>query len=46
MSDQEHEQHSEPDSEEKEETIADLDVAEGDAEDVKGGTLDKWAADK
>jgi hypothetical protein len=37
MSDHEHEQQSEPTSEDHEETIEDLDVAEGDAGDVKGG---------
>ena len=35
MSEHEHGQQAEP--EEREETIEDLDVAEGDAEDVKGG---------
>ena len=42
----EHEQQSEPDSEEREETIEDLDVAEGDAEDVKGGVLGQRGLDK
>jgi hypothetical protein len=37
MGEHEHEKRSEPSSEEREETIEDLDVAEGDAEDVKGG---------
>ncbi len=37
MSDHEHDQQSEPNAEEREATIEDLDVAEGDAEDVKGG---------
>lgn len=37
MSEHEHEKQSEPSSEEREETIEDLDVAEGDAEEVKGG---------
>ncbi|MEK6274973.1 MAG: hypothetical protein AABM30_06485 [Actinomycetota bacterium] len=37
MSEHEHDQQSEPSSEEREETIEDLDVAEGEAADVKGG---------
>jgi hypothetical protein len=37
MSEHEHEKQSEAPSEEREETIEDLEVAEGDAEDVKGG---------
>ena len=37
MSEQEHEQQSEPGTEESAETLEDLDVAEDDAEDVKGG---------
>jgi hypothetical protein len=37
MSEHEHEKQSEPASEEREETIEDLDVPEGDADDVKGG---------
>ena len=38
MSDQEHEQQSEKTSEEREETMKDLDVPEDDSKDVKGGT--------
>jgi hypothetical protein len=37
MSDQGHEQQSEESAEEREETMKDLDVPEGEAEDVKGG---------
>jgi hypothetical protein len=37
MSDQEHEQHSEDTSEEREETMKDLDVPEDESKDVKGG---------
>lgn len=37
MTDQEHEQASEETAEEREETLKDLEVQEGDAEDVKGG---------
>ena len=40
----EHEQQTEP--EEREETIEDLEVAEGDAEDVKGGVLGERGRDK
>jgi hypothetical protein len=39
MSDQEHGQQSEETAEEREETIKDLDVPEGEAADVKGGDL-------
>ena len=46
MSEHEHEEQSEPGSEEKEETIQDLDVAEGDAEDVKGGLGGRYRSDK
>lgn len=46
MSEHEHEKQSEPSTEEREETIEDLDVAESDAEDVKGGLGSKWSADK
>ena len=46
MSEHEHEQQSEPKPEEREETIADLDVAEGDAEDVKGGAGVRHRPDK
>jgi hypothetical protein len=44
VSEHEHEQKSEP--EEREETLEDLEVAETDAEDVKGGLGQKWSADK
>jgi hypothetical protein len=37
VTDQEHEQRDEETSEEREETIKDLDVPEGESEDVKGG---------
>ena len=37
MSEQEHEQQSDKTSEETDETMKDLDVPEGDAEDVKAG---------
>jgi hypothetical protein len=37
VTDQEHEQRDEETSEEREETIKDLDVPEGQSEDVKGG---------
>ena len=37
MSEQEHEQRDEGTSEEREETMSDLEVGEDDAEDVKGG---------
>jgi hypothetical protein len=37
MSEQEHEQQKEETSEEREETLKDLDVPEEDGEDVKGG---------
>ncbi len=46
MSEHEHEQQSDPTSEEKEETIQDLEVAEGDAEDVKGGLGGRYKPDK
>ena len=38
MSDQEHEQQEEKTSEEPEETLKDLDVPEGEGEDVTGGS--------
>ncbi|MEP6909485.1 MAG: hypothetical protein ABI896_03520 [Actinomycetota bacterium] len=39
----ENEQHQEETSEEREETMSDLDVPEAEADDVKGGVLsDKW----
>ena len=38
MTDQEHEQREDETGEEREETMKDLDVPEGDADDVKGGT--------
>ena len=38
MSEYEHEPQSEESSEEREETMKDLDVPEGEGEDVKGGT--------
>jgi hypothetical protein len=37
MTDQEHEQQTEETSEEREETMKDLDVAEEEGEDIKGG---------
>jgi len=37
MTDQEHEQQSEETSEEREETVQDLDVPEEEGKDVKGG---------
>ena len=37
MSEQEHEQQSDKTSDETEETMQDLDVPEGDADDVQGG---------
>jgi hypothetical protein len=46
MSDQEHEQHSEETSEEREETLKDLDVPEDEGKDVKGGFLGKETYDK
>jgi hypothetical protein len=46
VSEQEHEHRSEETSEEREETIEDLDVAEGDAEDVKGGIIINYTAEK
>lgn len=39
----EHEQQSTPEPEEREDTIEDLEVTEGDADDVKGGALDQRA---
>lgn len=39
MGEQDHEKQNEAASDEREATIEDLDVAEGDAEDVKGGVL-------
>jgi hypothetical protein len=43
MSDQEHEQRDEETSEEREETMKDLDVPEDESKDVKGGLADsKW----
>ena len=45
MSDQEHEQQSEQTSEEREETVKDLDVPEDEGKDVKGGTYD-YSANK
>ena len=40
MTEQEHEQREEGATGELEETMKDLDVPEGDAEDVKGGSYD------
>ena len=37
MTDQEHEQREEETAEEREETMKDLDLPEGESEDVKGG---------
>jgi hypothetical protein len=46
MTDQEHEQQSEETSEEREETVKDLDVPEEEGKDVKGGlTKEKWGAE-
>ena len=42
----EHEHQSDPNAEEREETIEDLEVSEGDAEDVKGGALGSRGLDK
>jgi len=44
VSEQEHEQKSEETSEEREETMKDLDVPEEEGKDVTGGQ--KWTADK
>jgi hypothetical protein len=44
MSDQEHEQQPEETSEEREETVKDLDVTEEEGKDVAGGQ--KWTSDK
>lgn len=41
MSDQEHEQRDEETSEEREETMKDLDVPEDEGKDVKGGVYQK-----
>ena len=41
MSDQEHEQRDEETSEEREETMKDLDVPEEEGKDVTGGLADK-----
>jgi hypothetical protein len=41
MSDQEHEQRDEETPEGREETLKDLDVPEGESEDVKGGVDSK-----
>jgi hypothetical protein len=41
MSDQEHEQRNEETSEEREETMKDLDVPEDESADVKGGRSSK-----
>jgi hypothetical protein len=46
MSDQEHEQHSEETSEEREETIKDLDVPEDEGTDVMGGLGSKDIQEK
>lgn len=45
MSEHEHEKLSEPSSEDREETMKDLDVPEDDSKDVKGGAYD-YAANK
>jgi hypothetical protein len=46
MTEQEHEQRDEETSEEREETMKDLDVPEDEGKDVKGGAaspiIDKW----
>jgi len=44
VSEQEHEQHSEETSEEREETMKDLDVPEEEGKDVTGGQQQKWEA--
>jgi hypothetical protein len=44
MSDQEHEQQSDETSEEREETIKDLDVPEEEGKDVSGGQ--KWSTER
>ncbi len=41
MSDQEHEQRNEETSEDREETMKDLDVPEDEGKDVKGGVASK-----
>lgn len=42
MTEQEHEQRNEETSEEREETMKDLDVPEDDSKDVKGGVASKF----
>jgi hypothetical protein len=46
MSEQEHEKHNEETSEEREETMKDLDVPEDQGMDVKGGVGSKQQLDK
>ena len=43
MSEQEHDQQAEKTADEREETMKDLEVPEGETDDVKGGTVrEKW----
>jgi len=46
MSEQEHEQQSEETSDEREETMKDLDVPEEEGKDVKGGVGSKFDTDQ
>jgi hypothetical protein len=46
MSEQEHEQQSEETSDEREETLQDLDVPEEEGKDIAGGSQQKWTSDK